>query len=445
MTRLKVAIIGGGWAGLAAAEVLAKDADVTLYEASKHLGGRARAVNADDDKMGEVDNGHHLLFGSYRQCLALLQRAGVDVNDAFVRLPLTWYLVGGIFLQTVDMPAPWHWLVGVMRAEGISFPDKLSLIAQMRRLEQWYRDYDQHRQDVPFGTWLNENNVPEKWQQEFWRPIVLGSLNTDLADASTVRFANLLADGIWSSRRDSDFLLGRQNLTEIWVKPVSQYLLRLGLDIQMSRRVGMLRTHEGGGVWVDDCLYDKVILAIESYHASSLLPPNTPKNVRDAFADLNYYPITTVYLRYKHKVKLPQPLVGMIGGHSKWLIERAGLGGDENELIAVVSLARLHPEYQAPQWIEAVHQDVLRVCPDIGKPIAAKVITEKRAVVATRHDRSVIPQSWLRSHGIYLAGDYLHTRYPTTLEAAVQSGQVAANQCLADSTVRVSPKMKWLR
>ena len=79
---MKVAVIGGGWAGLAAAEALAGQADVTLFEAGKTLGGRARAVAADSNNFAFLDNGQHLLVGAYQQCLALLARAGVASRRA---------------------------------------------------------------------------------------------------------------------------------------------------------------------------------------------------------------------------------------------------------------------------------------------------------------------------------------------------------------------------
>ena len=128
----KVAVIGGGWAGLAAAEALAGQAEVTLFEAGKTLGGRARAVAADSNSFDFLDNGQHLLVGAYQQCLALLARAGVAETEAFLRLPLTWHMADGVQFQAARLPSPWHLLLGVLGAKGATWGEKTALLRQMR-------------------------------------------------------------------------------------------------------------------------------------------------------------------------------------------------------------------------------------------------------------------------------------------------------------------------
>ena len=121
-------------------------------------------------------------------------------------------------------------------------------------------------------------------------------------------------------------------------------------------------------------------------------------------------------------------MTGFAEGTAQWLVDRRRLTG-ANEIAAVVSLS--HRIRATPlQWAQRVHGDVLRVCPDVGKPVAWQTITEKRATIASRVNRAVPAQDELNRHAIWLAGDWLHPRYPATLEAAVQSGEMAAQAVL---------------
>ncbi|WP_304334195.1 FAD-dependent oxidoreductase, partial [Conchiformibius steedae] len=97
-----------------------------------------------------------------------------------------------------------------------------------------------------------------------------------------------------------------------------------------------------------------------------------------------------------------------------------------------VSVSEQYGDYAPAQWQESIYQDLCRVCPNLPEPEACQVITEKRATVASEVGRTLPDVSAWRAHKLYVAGDYLHPRYPATLEAAVQSGMAAARQCVED-------------
>lgn len=439
--KLRVAVIGGGWAGLAAAEALAAQADVVVFEAGKALGGRARGLPADGSGLGFLDNGQHLLMGAYRQCLALLERAGMAESDAFLRLPLTWHMADGIRFQAARLPAPWHLLAGILRGKGMTLAEKTALIRQMRALQRWHWRHERGtKPDISVAHWLRQQQVSQKGQQQFWQPLVWGCLNTDLAAASTARLGHVLADGVWQCRNASDMLIAKGDLSRSWVRPLTGHLQRLGVQIQRGRRVQTVCRHHTGRWQVGDGVFDRVIVALAPYHVAAVLPEDTPTDVPDALVALSYHAITTVYLRYAQPVSLPQPLTGLVGGTAQWLIDRGALGGSNREVAAVISLSDQYGVCTPQQWAEAVHQDVLRLCPGLAPPLAARALTEKRATVQSRVAATPIPQAWLRSKGIYLAGDYLHPRYPATLEGAVQSGQMAAAACLADWPPQPQPQ-----
>ena len=108
MTAQRVAVIGGGWAGCAAAvQLAAGGAVVTLYEASRTLGGRARAVSSHGMTL---DNGQHILLGAYRETLKLLRLTGIAEKSVLLRLPLQMCYPDGSGMEFIAarLPAPWH-------------------------------------------------------------------------------------------------------------------------------------------------------------------------------------------------------------------------------------------------------------------------------------------------------------------------------------------------
>ncbi|WP_037587479.1 hydroxysqualene dehydroxylase HpnE [Stenoxybacter acetivorans] len=427
----RVAIIGGGWAGLAAAEALAEHAQVMLFEAGKQLGGRARAM-ARQNQFSFLDNGQHILMGAYHQCLALLQRAGISVDEVFFRQPLTWHMADGIQFQAACLPKPWHLAMGVLCARRVGFAERLQLLQQMHRLQTWYAGYRQNKQDISAAQWLANNGVGHLETVQFWQPLIWGGLNTDLAAASTARLANMLNDGVWQRRQDSDMLIAKTDLGKAWVMPICELLQRKQVGIQTHYRVPPPMRNESGQWQVGGETFDAVIVATAPYHAAALLPPQIASETKQALDALRYHAITTVYLRYSQAVRLPAALTGLVNGTAQWLQARSAVGGDVHEVAAVVSVSDLIGINTTNEWVRRVHADVLSLCPNLPMPEEAQVITEKRATVQSRFDALPIPTAGLRKQKLYLAGDYLHPRYPSTLEAAVQSGQAAAAQCLAD-------------
>ncbi|MEP6657564.1 MAG: NAD(P)-binding protein, partial [Betaproteobacteria bacterium] len=137
--RLRVAVIGGGWAGCAAAVALTDaGVQVALYEQARELGGRARRVMLEGNAL---DNGQHLLIGAYRETFGLLARVHGAQNARSLthRLPLTlrpfgdgW--AGAVKLRAPHLPAPFHLAAGLLCAGGLSWADRLALINDFRRL-----------------------------------------------------------------------------------------------------------------------------------------------------------------------------------------------------------------------------------------------------------------------------------------------------------------------
>ncbi|MDO4640765.1 MAG: hydroxysqualene dehydroxylase HpnE [Neisseria sp.] len=417
----KIAVIGAGWSGLAAAMGLCGKAELTLFEAGKTAGGRARTLNAEKGGFSFLDNGQHILIGAYHGVRTLLEHAGVKPEQAFLRLPLQWYLADGMRFQTGILPAPLHILTAVLRAKNISLSDKLGLLGQMSALQKRAPEAP----DTAVAPWLRAQNVSRRQLSDFWEPLVLGALNTPLEQASVNTLCHVLRDGVWLEKSAGDYWLPKCGLGELLVEPVMACLKKHQVQVRLGERAETLQCLPYDKVGVNGEVFDAAVMAVAPYHALGLLPEETPAAFRQALASYSYHAITTVYLRYAVSVILPAAMTGFASGTAQWLIDRGRLGGDAHEVAAVISVSETH-NLNHEEWVERVHADVLRVCPHLPRPQEARVITEKRATVASTVNRVRPDCAWLHHKNIFPAGDYLHPRYPATLEAAVRSGQQAA-------------------
>ena len=262
--------------------------------------------------------------------------------------------------------------------------------------------------------------------------MVWGALNTPLEQASLRILCNVLNDGVWSEKANSDYLLPKQDLGRIVAEPALDFLHKHGAMIHLETRVLHLNHHIDGRIEINGEVFDAVILAVAPYHVDALLPEDTPDYIQTAYQSLHYHAITTVYLRYAQAVKLPAPLTGFSDGTVQWVLHRGALGLPDNEVAVVISVSDCTEAWKDKDLAEKIHADIKRVCPDLGKPEAVRIITEKRATTAATVDFVQPDFSWLHHRRIYPAGDYLHPRYPATLEAAVQSGFAAAEKLMLD-------------
>lgn len=422
--RPRVAIVGAGWAGLAAAVELAAQAELTLFEAGRAPGGRARRIQGADSAL---DNGQHILIGAYRDCLRLMRKVGVEVDSAMLRLPLAWQRQDGIALQCPRWPAPLHVLAGLWSARGLSWRDKWQLALALQRLK-WQRW--RLAEDVTVAQWLQAQHQSDWLIAQFWRPMVLSALNTPLEQASMQILATTLRDSLGGSRADSDLLLPRLDLSELFPAAALRWLCAHGANWQAGHRVASI-TPAGNGVLVDGQLFDAAIVAVAPYHAGALLQEPVLQTQVKAF---HYWPIYTAYLRFDADIRMPLPMMGLQGGTLDWLFDRQALSGERGLLAAVISAPS--PALQDMPRAALLHQlraEVEYLLPALqGTPLLdSQLIVEKRATFG-----SVVgltrPHCRSRVQSVYLAGDWLCPDYPATLEGAVRSGVHAASQLMQD-------------
>ena len=264
-----VAVVGGGWAGMAAAvELAARGHRVTLLEAAPHLGGRARRVDWDGLA---VDNGQHMLLGAYKASLQLIERVEPGLAaQAFWRLPMRFSVPGEFSLRLPRLPAPLHLLAGLLRAQGLRPSDKIALLRGMARLERQLAG-----DSTPFTAAAVLQPQPPRLLAAWWQPLCAAALNTPLQEASAQVFARVLRAALRGRRGDSDFLLPRVDLGRILAEPAAGFLRARGARIITGRRVASVLPEARSVRLIGrnlDASFDAAILAAAPRQAALTLP-----------------------------------------------------------------------------------------------------------------------------------------------------------------------------
>lgn len=431
MSAGSAAVIGAGWAGIAAAvELVRRGARVTLLDANRTAGGRARRVTYRGESL---DNGQHLLLGAYRETLALLEAVGAPASS-LRRLPLAIRYPGGPSLSAPRLPAPLHLAVALVFAEGFTAREKaaaLRLGLAVRRAESLALPGEKVR------ALLARLRQPERLTRRVWEPLCVAALNTPGERADAAVFARVLRDALLRRRADSDFLVPAADLSAVLPEPALTWLGERGTRLLLGRRVaGLARTGAGWKVDAAEVAepFDLVVCATAPHEAAALLGPVEGLGPLAArLASIAHEPITTVYLQYATRVRLPHPLVALENAPAQWLFDREALGGARGLVAAVISAS--HAEAALDQEVlgTRVHREVERLAGPLEAPRWTKVITEKRATFSCTPG-AFRPPAATGLEGLALAGDYTEGPYPATLEGAVASGLRAARLLTASRT-----------
>jgi len=417
----RVAVVGGGWAGLAAAvEGVQRGHAVTLFEMAAQFGGRARAVDVGGLAL---DNGQHILIGAYVDTLRLMRTVGVDVDAALSRTPLLISYPDGDGLRLAPGVAALAFTGAVLRQQGWSMRERLMLLATAAGWS--VRGF---QCDPRLTVAALTSSVPARVRQELIDPLCVAALNTPASDASASVFLRVLKDALFSGPGSADLLLPRASLSELLPVPAARWLQRAGATLRPGHRVRSLE--QVGPMWrLDGLDFDRVVLACTPGESARLTQSLAPQWSRAA-ASLQYEPIVTVYLR-SVGTRLPDPMLALReDAHSpaQFVFDRGQLGGADGLLAFVVSGAR--------KWVDrgsvATEQAVLGQAQAVlgrflrGPLHVVGTLTEKRATF--RCTPNLQRASMQIAPGLLAAGDHVAGPYPATLEGAVRSGLAAVRR-----------------
>lgn len=422
-----VAVIGAGWAGCAAAVELAEaGVSVSLFESLPVPGGRARRITTD----GRIlDNGQHILLGAYKASLSIMQKVGVNPRTAFLRLPLQIRYppqTGDMSLVAANLPAPLHLVLALFRAKGLETADRMAL-ARFISAARWMGW--KLNEDCPVTTLLERFGQTPRLYSLLWRPLCIAALNTLPEQASAQIFLNILHDSIGATRKASDMLIPRQDLSALFPEKAVTFIRQRGGNFIGGHTVRSLGRADGK--WrVDGQLFDTVVIATPPSAASALIRRETETTLFDS---LDFEPIHTCYFGYAPTVRLPGPFFALkenaaSKNFGQFVFDRGWLNPEWAGILAVVISAS--SSLEGITRLDLENATARQLAAAFGKPALTK--PQWRCTVSERQAAFICLPALVRPHtqsgipGLVFAGDYIHSSYPGTLEAAVRSGIRAA-------------------
>ena len=436
----RAAVIGAGWAGCTAALELARQGfAVTVFEAARVPGGRARRVVVDGMAL---DNGQHLLVGAYHECLRLIDScrgAAPDAAAAYARLPLTlapWgRFAGAVRLAAWRVPAPLHLAAALATARGLPLGSRAALAASLLRARRGGGSIPER---ASVAEWFR--GLPRDAFAGVVAPLCVAALNTLPEEASARVFANVLARTLAGSRADSDFVIPATDLTALLPEPALREVVARGGTLRLGVSARVVATAAGRvavAAGAEAFAFDGAVIAVAPHQLDGTLGPDV--------AALASLPRAAVDRR---RLRLRTDLDGLPGLRPAGAPRRADAAprrpagavavrapprsgerdpGERRGACWRSSSARTAATSDSPRtsW----HAPSKRSCggshPAFQPSTWSRVITERRATYACV-PALPRPASAALAPGLHVAGDYTDPELPATLEAAVRSGCAAA-------------------
>lgn len=416
---MNIAIVGAGWAGCAAAvEATRLGYQVTLFEAARTAGGRARRVMANmAGQSVALDNGQHILIGAYAETLRLMQDLGIDEQAAFLRLPLTMQFPDGSGLKLAHWPAPLDALAGIASARGWPWADRLSLLKVALGWQLGGFECSAQASVSDLCRHLKPGAMAALIE-----PLCVSALNTPPERASGQVFLRVLRDALFAQSGGSNLLLPRVDLSALLPDAALAWLAARGAEVRVGVRVQNV-ARDASGWQLDGERFDRIVLACPPLEAARLVASSgaSASEWLELARGLQYEALSTVYA-HAPGARLRQPMLALRSNANEpaqFAFDRAYFGGPAGLLAFVISASQGDSALLTRQVLaQAARQLGLHAL----QPV--QTIVEKRATFACtpglqRPTAHIAP-------GLAACGDYVAGPYPSTLEGAVRSGLEAA-------------------
>jgi squalene-associated FAD-dependent desaturase len=446
-----VVVVGGGFAGLSAGVALAQAGfRVALLESKPALGGRAYSFN--DNATGDVvDNGQHVLMGCYHATLDFLRKLGTD-DQLIVQPDLAIEMLDGprrpAMLKTSRLPGPLHMASAILGYKHLPLAGRINVMrAGMRLMRAWRRD-PQRLRGMTVAALMDQLGQGDRSRECFWYPIAIATLNEDPALASAGLFAAVLERAFFGRRADSAFVYAKAGLSDLYCPPATAIIEKADGVVACRSIVDALEFADDKAAAVrlrDGTRLEAAnfVVAVPPDHLLKLLPEGA---VADPFfaplADVQASPIICVHLWLDRRVT-DSAVTGFIGTTTQWLFnkrrifsthEAANGGSHPGYLSFVISGARDLVDRSNDDLVQIVLADLHGMIPVAreARVLKALVLKEKHATFAP-DPASDLKRPPVRTpiSNVFLAGDWIQTGLPATIESAVLAGNAASGAIIA--------------
>jgi squalene-associated FAD-dependent desaturase len=447
-------VVGAGFAGLSAACALAeRGARVTVLEARPILGGRATAFT--DRQTGErVDNGQHILLGAYRGTFEFLRRIGTDQHvRVSPQLAIDVIDRAGRPSRLVcpPLPSPLHLAAGVFEWDALRWRDRFSVlrlrepIAHARARLRGRTDRLAASPGESVRQWLERNGQTPKLVEMLWEPLAVAALNQPIDQAAAEPFTRVLALMFGSDPRAAAVALPLKPLDELYAEPARAFIEARGGTVatqaparivvdgdRVSHVEARGETLRAGAVicavpWY--ALPDVFMHGVSAPRLSPVAPSVSPlAAIVEAAAKTPACPIVTVHLWFD-RVVLETAFVGLPGRINQWVFDKRETFGERASHLSTVSSGAASVVSRSnDELIDLALSEIRDAIPAARSAAVrrATVIRERRATFSLAAGMPPRPPTRTPVKGLFLAGDWIDTGLPATIESAVISGHWAA-------------------
>jgi squalene-associated FAD-dependent desaturase len=437
-----VVVVGGGFAGLSAASALAeRGVRVIVLDARPQLGGRATAF-ADRETGELVDNGQHVLFGCYRATLRFLERIGA-LDNVRVQPSLSVPYIDPAGRRSVltcpALPSPFHLLAGILAWDAVGWADRLAALKLAGPLRRARRELIRSGAVAvapgrTVSDWLAAHGQREKLRAWLWEPLAVAALNQSPDVASAAPFVRVLAEMFGPDAAASALVLPARPLHQMYAEPARRFIEARGGNVRVNALARVIV--EGGRVRAVDVRgtrieTTRVVAAVPWFDLRRLFGNTQPAPLEAILAaadGMASMPIVTVNLWYDRRV-MEDPFVGLPGREMQWVFDkRIAFGRDASHLSLVSSGATRLSSMSRDELTALATREVEDAFPAArtARLTHATVVREKRATFSLAPGQPSRPPTLTPVAGLFLAGDWIDTGLPGTIESAVVSGHEAA-------------------
>jgi len=438
----KVAIIGGGLAGLAAGCALADSGfQIALFERRPYLGGRASSYQHPGT--GEVvDNCQHVLLGCCTNLIQFYERLGVEDKIRWYD-QLTFLEPGGraSVLRPSSLPAPFHSTPSFLGVACLGLADKLSIASAMAVLAL-KQPADNGKS---FLTWLRQHHQTDRGIERFWKTILVSALNEDLDRISIPYGAQVIRESFLKSPAAGRMGIPTVPLTELY-SVAGEYIKARGGEIKLRASVDGIQAASAGVTVLsanEKLNFDYVISAVPFDVLAKILPQSSAADpLRQSLAKFDTSPITGIHLWFDRPITDLDHAV-LLDRTIQWMFHKSKLLGKSLEnngsyIELVVSASKSLVEKSKQEIIDIALKEVQEFFPKAlgAKLMKSTVIKEVHATYSAQPGADDYrPRSKTEIPGLFLAGDWTATGWPATMEGAVRSGYLAAEAVVRELKV----------